>query len=202
MSAPCSNGRHKNGDAIVLSTSRGRAVLVGDFGPCAQVGHDGRGVGDRLAEQELGAFIDRRPHRVERRGVDEVARPAKPLEGVAELGDRAAVQRVGCDEVVAGLEQGKEGEQLGGMARSASDAGSAALEGGDPFLEGADRRIAEPTVDEPEVLQIEQRCRVVGVVKHEGRRLVDRYVASARVRVGQAAGVNRSRRKAILSAHR
>ena len=46
------------------------------------------------------------------RGIDEMAGPAELLEREAELGERAAIKVARGDELVAGLHQGEEGQEL------------------------------------------------------------------------------------------
>ena len=54
MSAPCSNGRHRYGEAKVLSMISGRLCFVGDVGDGADVEHVGGGIADGLAVEQLG----------------------------------------------------------------------------------------------------------------------------------------------------
>ena len=57
---PCSNGRHRQGVAKVLSIRSGRAVRVGDLGDRGDVQDLEAGIADRLAEHEAGLGPDRR----------------------------------------------------------------------------------------------------------------------------------------------
>ena len=134
---------------------QGQAVVVCDVGPRSKVGHHRCRIRDRFAKQELGFVVDGRAYGVEIHRVHEPAGPAEAIERMTELGDRTAIQRPRCDEVVAWAQQRKDREQLGRVARSAGDGGPSAFEGGHPFLQRADRRIAETGVDEAEVLQVE-----------------------------------------------
>ena len=126
-----------------------------------------------------------------------VERPAEPRERVAELGQRAAVQLARGDDVVAGLQQRVEREELGGVARRRGDRRPTALQGGDPLLERGDGRVRQPRVDVAEGLEVEQRGRVVDVVEDVRRGLVDRHVARAGDRVRAGAGVDGPRREAV-----
>ena len=110
-----------------------------------------------------------------------------------ELVDRAAIELVGSDELVARLHEGVEDEELRGMAGRDGQRRSAALERGDALLENGASRVADAGVDVAEGLEAEQRGGVVDVVEHERRRLVDRRRARAGGRIGLGAGVNGQR---------
>jgi hypothetical protein len=56
-----------------------------------------------------------------------------PISGV-----RAAVQRGGRDDVVAGLAQREQGHRFGGLAEAVAKAGAPALDRRDALLEGGD----------------------------------------------------------------
>ena len=66
----------------------------------------------------------------------------------------------------------------------------AALERRDPLLHGILRRVHDPGVDVPELLEREQVCRVGGVVEDVGRGLVDRQRPGAGGAVGHLSGVD------------
>ena len=145
-----------------------------------------------LGEDRLRPIGDGRANPVEVVDVDERRGPAEPLEHVPQLRQRAAVQLPRRDDVVARLEQRVEREQLGGVARRDRDGAAPAFERGDLLLERRDGGVRDPRVDVAERLEVEQRGRVVDVVEHVGRRLVDRHVAGAGGRVGRGAGVDRA----------
>ena len=121
--------------------------------------------------------------------VDEGGVDAEAAQRHVELGDGAAVELGGGDDVVAGLGQRGEGDELGGHARGRGHRTDAALEGGDALLERGDRGVADPRVDVAVLLQGEEVGGVVGVLEDEGRGLVDRDGAGAVLGVGGAAGV-------------
>ena len=114
-------------------------VLVGDGRHGLDVEHVARRVADRLAEERLRVRPDGLPPRVRVVGVDPGQLDVHLAQQVLELVDRAAVQRGGGDDVVAGLEQREQGGRLGGDAAGERDPAGAALEVGHPFLEHRDR---------------------------------------------------------------
>ena len=74
------------------------------------------GVGDGLAEEQLCVRLNRRAPGVEVVGVlDEGHRDPKLREGVLQQVERAAVERRGGDDVVAGLGDVEDGQGLSGL---------------------------------------------------------------------------------------
>ena len=109
----------------------------------------------------------------------------------------AAVKVVGRDDLVAHLrdvQQGQRGRRLPG--RNAQRA-RAALDRGDALLEHVGGRVHDPRVDVAELLEGEQVRRVVGVFEDVGGRLVNRHGPRAGGRVGDLAGVQRQRARAL-----
>ncbi len=169
------------------------AGLAGDIGNRLDVGDDAAGVGDRLDEDRLGLVVYGPFERTDivRFGPSHV--PAKILERMGELVDRAAVELGGGDQLVARLHQGVQGDHLRGVAGRERQSGGAAFERGDAFFQHGAGRIANAGVDIAEGLQAEQRGGVVDVVEHIGGSLVDRRYARAGCRVRLGARVNRKR---------
>ena len=157
-------------------------------------------IGQALDEDRLGPGRQRTAHGRRVVDVDEVSLPVEFLEGLAELGDRAAVEPGRGDETVARFHQGEESENLGGVAGSAAGAAAPAFQIRQAFFEGGHRRIRESRVDEAEGLQVEQRGRVVGVVEHVGGVLEDRRLARAGDRLRLGAGVDHAGFEAVLAA--
>ena len=79
----------------------------------------------------------------------------------------------------------QEREHLRRHAGRGGERRAAAFERRDALLERRDGRIGDARIDVAERLQVEQARRVVGVVEHERRRLVDRQ----RARAGRASGI-------------
>ena len=154
------------------------------------VGDAAAGIGDRFDEDRLGV----RRHRaleaadVVRIGPHHV--PAKALEGVGELVDRAAIEFSRGDEFVAGLHQLVQHDHLRGVAGGDRKRGGAAFERGDALFQHRVGRVADAGIDVAERLQAEQRGGVVGVVEDERCRLVDRRHPRAGGGIGLCARVN------------
>ena len=190
-SAPHSSGRIRYGVAMVLSTTSGHPVLVGDGGDGLDVEQLGLRVGDRLAEEGLGVRADRGPPGL-RVGVvlDEGHLDPELGEGVLEQVHGAAVEGSAGDDVVAGLgdvEQAEGGGRLAGRHEQGPDA---PLEGRDPLLHGVLRRVHDPRVDVAELLEREEVLGVRGVVEDVRGRLVDRQRPGAGGAVGVLARVD------------
>ena len=86
--------------------------LMRDIGDALDIDDDAPGIGEVLDEDRL-AF--RRQAFTEILGVgriDEMAGPAELLERETELGERAAIKVARGDELVAGLHQREEGQEL------------------------------------------------------------------------------------------
>ena len=142
------------------------AVLVGEGGDGLDVEDLGLRVGDRLAEEQLGVGADRGAPRVDRgRVLDEAHLDAEARQRVLQQVEGAAVERGGGDDVVARLGDVEHGERLGRLARGDEQGADAALERGDALLDDVGRRVHQPGVDVAELLEPEEVCGVVGVVK-------------------------------------
>ena len=81
-------------------------------------------------------------------------------------------------------------EHLRRVAGSNGKARGAAFERGDAFLEHRIGRVADAGVDVAERLQSEQRGRVIDILEHERRRLVDRRRACSGGGIGLRAGMD------------
>ena len=174
----------------------GHAGFLGDRRDRLDVGDDAARIGDRLDEDRLGLRRDRALEAADVVGVRPHHVPAEILEGVVELVDRAAIELLRGDELVARLHQAVHDEHLRGVAGGDREAGGAAFERGDALLQHGIGRVADARIDVAEGLQAEQRGGVIDVLEHERRRLVDRGCARARGRVGLGAGVDRERSEA------
>ena len=126
--------------------------------------------------------------------------PAKALERMRELVDRAAIELSRGDEFVAGLHQLLEHHDLRGMARGHCKRGGAAFERGHALFQHRVGGVADAGIDVAEGLQAEQRGGVVGVVEDEGCRLINRSRARTGGGIGLCTGMHgegRKSRKAI-----
>ena len=75
----------------------------------------------------------------------------------------------------------------------------AAFERGEPLGERHHRRVGQAGVDVADLLEVEERRRVVGVAEDVGGVLVDRHLPRAGRRVGLGAGVDLQRVETELS---
>lgn len=164
---------------------------MGDLGHRLDVDDDAAGIGQAFDEDGLGSVADGRLEIVRVVRIDEGAVPAQLLERQAELGQRTAIEIARGDEMVARLQQGEEGEELGGVAGGGGDRRAPAFQAGDAFLQDADGGVGQARIDVAEAVQVEQAGGVVGVLEHVGRGLVDGGGARARRRVGGGARVHR-----------
>jgi hypothetical protein len=136
-------------------------------------GHVVLRVADRLDVHGLGLVVDGGGDGVGVVAVDEADVDAEAGKRHLELVVGAAVQVAGGDDVVAGLGERGDGEELRRLTRRRRHRRHAALEGGHPLLEHVGRRVHDAGVDVAELLQPEQPGGVVGVVEGVRGRLVD-----------------------------
>ena len=95
--------------------------------------------------------------------------------------------------MVARLEQREQRRGLRGDAARESDRAAAAFEVRHALLEHGHRRVHDPRVGVPVLLQVEVRGGRLRILEHVARGLVDRDGARAGVRVGALAGVHLTR---------
>ncbi len=169
---------------------QGDVMLTGDGGEHLEVDHQPAGVGEALGEDELGAGRDGSADGGLVPGVDQAAVPAEPRERVAELSERAAIQESRGDEVVAGLHQRVERDQLRRVAGRDRHGAAATFQAGDSSLERGHGGVRDAAVDVAERLEVEQRRGVVGVLEDIRRGLEDGHVAGARDRLRRRARVD------------
>ena len=154
------------------------------------------GLAIELDEDRLGLRADRPFEGADVVGIGPYHVPAEILERVVELVDRAAIELLGGDELLARPHQAMHHHHLGGVAGGDRQARGAAFERGDALLQHRVGRVADAGVDVAEGLQAEQRGGVVDVLEHERRRLIDRGGARAGGRIGLRAGMDGERGKA------
>ena len=143
------------------------------------VQHFEPGIADGLADHELGVRPDRRSERVEIARLDEGRGDAEARQRVRQKVDGAAIERARRHDVVAGVQERRDGQMQRGHAARGADRADAAFQCREPLLQYARGRIGDARIDVAGALQIEQRGRVIGILKHVGRGLVDRHRAGA-----------------------
>ena len=127
-------------------------VALRDLCDRFEIEHDAAGVGQSLAEEELD-LVGHRPLDIfGLRHVDEMAGPAELLEAHAELGERAAIEIVGRDELVAALQQRRAHQELRRMAGRCRDGAAPVLQRRDPLLEHGDGGVGDARIDVAEGL--------------------------------------------------
>ncbi len=193
MSAPHSIGRHRYGVANVLSTTSGTPIPWAIAATASRSSTVPGGVADRLGVEQPRARPGRSAPGIEVVRVDEVEVDRELAEHVLQLRDRAAVQRTRGDDVVARLQQREEGRRLRRQPARERDGAGTPLEARDALLEHRDRRVHDPRVGVPILLQIEVRGRARDVLEDVARGLEDRHGARAGVRIGPLARVQRTR---------
>ena len=109
---------------------------------------------------------------------------AEAAQGHVQLGDGAAVQLRGGDDVVALLAERREGDELGSHAGGGRHRADTAFEGGDALLQRGDGGVGQARVDVAVLLQGEEVCRIVSVFEDEGGGLVDGDRAGSVLGVG------------------
>ncbi len=114
--------------AIVLSTTSGIECECAMSASAARSATTPPGL-EQFGEDRLRPVRHRPPNGVEVVHVNERRRPAEPLEHVAKLGQRAAVQLSRSDDMVAGLEQRVEREELRRVPGGHGNRAATALEG-------------------------------------------------------------------------
>ena len=174
------------------------AVGVGDGGDRLEVGDDAVGVGRALDEHGPGLVVDR-GREILRARAGRRTSPASRTAGRCGSSGRSSRHRAwssrrrcspGCIRLrkVRNCAAWPEAVQQAAVPPS-----SAAIRDSRTETVGLVRR----RVDVAELLQIEQSCRVVDVVEHVGRGLVDRHGPRAGGRIGLGAGVHRQGLEAV-----
>ena len=154
-----------------------------------QVGDIVLRIADRLDIEGLRLRPDRLLERSEIVRRHEVHLDAEPRERVLEQVVRAAVEVIGRHDLVAGLgdvEQRDRDRRLATRGRERTDT---TVELREPLFEHIRRRVHQPRVDVPELLEREQVRRVLAALELIGGGLMDRHRARARGRVGHLAAV-------------
>ncbi len=166
-SAPCSNGRSHGGD----------------------VEHVQAGIAQRFSEQHLGSGPDRSAPGVVVARIDEGGLDTETFERVAQQILRAAVQGARGDNVRAGAGNRGQSQVHGSLAAGGGNAGHAAFERRDAFLQHRIGRVRNARIDMARAFHVEQRSGVVGVLEGERGGEIDRGGTGAGSRVWRCAGM-------------
>ena len=120
----------------------------------------------------------------------------KRAEADIELRVGAAVKRLGGDNLVARLQQARQGDELRGLSAAHRQRAHSAFERRHALLERRRGGVHDARVDVAEALQIEQRRGVRGVLENVRSGLVDGHGARAGFGIGPLARVQRARGEA------
>ena len=172
---------------------QGHAGLARHRRDCLDIGDRAAGIGDGLDEDRLGARRNPALEAADIIGIGPHHVPAKALEGVGELVDRAAIEFSRGDEFVARHQELLQRHHLRGVAGGNRERRGAALERRDAFLQHGVGGIADAGIDVAERLQPEQRGGMVGVVEDKGCGLVDRRRPCAGSGIGLCARMHGKR---------
>ena len=159
-------------------------VAMGDLRVLLDVRDAKRRVADRLDVDEARLLVDRRLHRREVVHVREAHGDALLRKDRVELRERAAVEVVRRDDLVAALRDVGDREVDGRRAGGERQGRHAAVQRRKALLQGVVRRVHEAGVDVARHLEREQVRAVLRVVEVERRRAVHRHVARLGVALG------------------
>ena len=192
-SAPNSNGRQRQGVAKVLSIRSGRPASCATSATLAmsRTSSPGLPIVSPNRSRVSGRIAAAKARRIAR--VDEARLDPEARQGELQKVGRAAVERLGRDDVAARPHQRHDREVERRLAACGRDRADPALECRDPLLEHRRGRVRDPRIDVPGALEIEQGRRLIGVGEHVGRRLIDRHRARPGRRVRPLAGVQGKR---------
>ena len=169
------------------------AACVRDLGDGLEVGHAQARVADRLQKDGLGLAVDELAELLGVVGLGKARLDAEAFQLDFEQVVGPAVEVGRGDDVVAGLGERGEREQVRRLPARRRHRRRAAFERREALLEDVRRRVHDAGVDVAELLQAEELCRVVGAVEREGRGLVDRHGPAVGAGVGLLAGVELER---------
>ncbi len=172
--------------------------VMRDLRDLGNIQHFETGIADGLADHQAGIGADRGAEFVQRARLDEGGGDAEARQRVREQIDAAAIERGRSDDVVAGVEQGRDRQMQRGHAARRADGADATFQRGKPLFEHRRGRVRNPGIDVSCAFEIEQRRGVVGVLKDVGGGLIDRDRTRAgdgiRMLAGmQAQGLERGR---------
>ena len=182
LDRPAEIGRGKS----VVDQQRDLCVMR-DLRDGRNIQHFEAGIADGLADHQPRVRLDRGAKFVERARLDEGRGDAEARQRMRQQIDRAAIERGGGDDMVAGIHQRCDRKMQRGHAARGADRADAVFQRRQPLLEHGRGRVGNAGIDVAGALQVEQRCGVVGILKHVGSGLVDRDGACARYGIGMLA---------------
>lgn len=136
-----------NSKIIKATYHQGHALVVGYLGNGLQVRYVVSRVADALEEDGLCVVVDGGGNVLGVVALDKLGGDAVALEGDLELVVGAAVEVRGGDDVVAGLGESSEGDELGCLARGGGQSSSAPFKGCYPLLKDIDGGLTRETYE-------------------------------------------------------
>lgn len=126
----------------VPTYNNGNTLLVGNLGNGLEIRDVVPGVADALEVDGLCLVVNGGGNVLGLVAVDKLGLDAQAGEEDLELVVGAAVEVRGGDDVVAGVGEGVDGDELGGLARGGGEGSGASLESGYPLFKDIDRRLS------------------------------------------------------------
>ncbi|MGY4500494.1 hypothetical protein ACVWYH_004425 [Bradyrhizobium sp. GM24.11] len=153
--------------------------VMRDRGDLRDIQHFEPGIADRLADEEFRIRLDRLPERIEIARFHEGRGDAEARQRVRQQIDGAAIERARRHDVVTGVEQRRDGQMQRGHAARGADRTDTAFQRREPLFQHAGGGVGDARIDVAGALQVEQRRRMIGILEHVGRGLIDRHRAGA-----------------------
>src|SRR5690606_37043756 len=139
-----------------------------------QINESAAGIGKALDENCARFIVDLILKGRDVFGISPAHMPIEVLEGGAKLVHRAAIELARSNEVAARLHERVEDEKLSRVAGGCGKRRSAAFKGCNTLFQNRLGGVHDARIDVAESLQTEQRCRMLHVVEHVRRGLIDR----------------------------
>ena len=181
VGAPLKGAAHNGRRESVVNHQR-HAVVVRGIGEALNIEHGQRGIGDRLAKDELGVGLESGlQFLIGAVGSNEGAGNAHAAHGVGEQVVGAAVDGRTRDHVIAGAGNVKDGKEVRGHARAREHRGGTALHLADLGGNQIARGVLQTAVEVTGLLQVKQLAHMLGRIVLPRGGLVDRHLARLRI---------------------
>lgn len=141
-------------------------LLVCSLGNGLKVRNIIAGVTNRLNVDSLGTVINGRSNILRLITLDKLGSNSQAREHNLELVVGATVQVAGGDDVVSGMGEGRDGHELGCLARGGSNGSNTTFQSCNALLEDVDCRVHDSAVDVAELLEAEEPRAVGRIIEH------------------------------------
>ena len=165
------------GGAKGVVDNQRNAGFAGNLAQGGKVRHGKTGVAQGFHINRLGVGVDGGAEGLRVVAIDKFHADAQARQRHLELVVGAAVQMAAGDNIVTGLGQGGDGDELRRLARAGGHRRHAAFQRGNALLEHVGGRVHDAGVDIAELFQRKQLGAVVGAVKGVRRGLINRHGA-------------------------